>query len=634
LKIRGGTPISPTRTITGTTLGVAQKFTAGCAGAMVTSKAETTGKPCKQPSREAVTPITQDHDDSGKEEISVGQAAARGTLLTLLLRVISFVCTQWTLRLVDPATLGKVNIQLELILTTVLFISREGFRLALTRNIAPTNWNVAWLTIPVVTLVAGGALGWHVWMVGAATTAASAEQERQQEAAAKDYDLDYFQAGILYCLASWIEGCAEPAVLYCLRRMDVAARVAAEGLATVVKTLATVIILQPSITHHLSDDWPVTALSIAQLLYAVTYAIFLYSRTLPAMHSKGLFPSFSSFSNLDMATISLTFVFTLQGFFKHLLTEADRIVLSTVSDNYDQGVYAMGSAYGGMAARILLQPLEENARLLWSRLAFEKPPPRKNKERIIDPLEQSYTVLVKFVLLIGFVFGTVAVNYTHLLLSILAGHKWGSNPQASAVLSAFCVYTAFLAWNGMTEAFVYGVTTSQLEVGRLGIAHTLTGIVFAITAPLLVSQYGAVGLVTANCVAMSVRSLYSVHFAARYFVDRQQQAQDEGKPNPSAVVATLRRLLQQMIPHPVLLGCFLGAWALTRWSWKRVQQQSYSDNFYDEYDIRQKEWLLLSTQHVGVGLSCVLGIGSVLYAVEVDFRRSLVSMLRRRPKQD
>jgi oligosaccharide translocation protein RFT1 len=518
---------------------------------------------------------TKSDDEKNATDIQESRAAARGTLMTLLLRLVSFACTQATFRVLDPATLGKANIQLELLLTTVLFISREGFRLALTKNIAPEIWNVAWLTIPVVTIVAGGTLVWHL---SVAT------------------DKDYQIAGILYCIASWIEGCAEPAVLYFLRNMDVPKRASAEGLATVAKTVATVVGLQ-----YFEAEWHLTAFGMAQLIYAITYATYLYSKA----WSKLIVPS----KSLDMTTCYMTLVFTLQGFFKHLLTEADRIVLAAVSDNYNQGVYAMGSSYGGMAARILLQPLEENARLLWSRLAS-----RKNSK----DLEQSYTVLVKLVLYIGLLFSCVAVNYTNLVLNILAGRKWGSNAEAGAVLSAFCVYTAFLALNGMTEAFVYGVTTSGVEVGRLGMAHTIIGVGFALSATSFVSTYGTVGLVAMNCVAMSMRSIYSLHFAASYFGELESK--------PAGV--TLRRLLGKMSPHPVVLGCFVLAWVATRWSLRRLQDEG----FHQVLDIRNKEWLLFTGQHLAVGVSCVLGIVSVAIALEAAFIRSLKSMVR--PKQD
>ena len=56
--------------------------------------------------------------------------------------------------------------------------------------------------------------------------------------------------------------------------------------------------------------------------------------------------------------------------------------------------------------------------------------------------------------------------------------------------------------------------------------------------------------------------------------------------------------------------------------------------FYEEYDIRKKQWLLLSFQHVLVGVSCVVGIASISLIMEVDFRRSLVSLFRDRKMQD
>lgn len=513
-------------------------------------------------------------EDKSKENIPVGRAAVRGTLWTLLLRLVSFACTQATLRTLDPKTLGKAHIQLELLLTTVLFISREGFRLALTKNITPQNWNVAWLTIPVVTLVAGGTLIWHL----------SISTEK-----------DYRVAGVLYCTAAAIEGFAEPAVLYFLRNMDVPKRASAEGLATVAKTIATVVGLQ-----YFQAERHVTAFGTAQLIYAVTYATYLYYKA----WSNLILPV----KSLDMETSFMVCVFTVQGFFKHLLTEADRIVLAAVSDNYNQGVYAMGSAYGGMAARILLQPLEENARLLWSRLAGQGE--GKN-------LEQSYTALVKLVLYIGLLFSCVAVNYTNLVLIILAGRKWGGNAEAAAVLSAFCVYTAFLALNGMTEAFVYGVM-QQAEVGRLGLAHTIIGALFALSATSLVSSYGTVGLVAANCVAMSMRSVYSLYFAGRYFGGLESK--------PSGL--TLRRLIGGMSPHPLVLGGFGLAWVATRWSLNRLREEG----FHQKLDIGNKEWLLLTGQHVAVGVSCVVGIASVAMSLEASFIRSLKSLVR--SKQD
>ena len=65
---------------------------------------------------------------------STAETAARGTLLLIALRLLSFLLSQLTVRYVSASVLGKASIRLELLLSTSLFVGREGFRLALTRE--------------------------------------------------------------------------------------------------------------------------------------------------------------------------------------------------------------------------------------------------------------------------------------------------------------------------------------------------------------------------------------------------------------------------------------------------------------------------------------------------------------------
>jgi oligosaccharide translocation protein RFT1 len=297
-----------------------------------------------------------------------------------------------------------------------------------------------------------------------------------------------------------------------------------------------------------------------------------------------------------------------------------------MADSYDQGVYAMGASYGSIAARILLQPLEENARLLWSRLAST------NDDDNL--LEESYKSLVKLVLYIGFIFCCVAVNYTNLLLNILAGRTWGQNTEAAKVLSAFSVYTAFLALNGMTEALVYAVSGTRknnlnttVELAKLGVVHTLTGIVFAISASLLVAQYGAIGLVGANCVAMSIRSMYSLVFAARLF--------QGSRPNGKSLASNVAILIFKVFPHVVILSSFATTWLATRFSLDSLKHKGY----HMELDTRKTDWLLLTGTHVAVGVSCVVGIATLVTYLEQPFLQSLKGLvvqktLKNRSKKD
>jgi len=450
------------------------------------------------------------------------------------------------------------------------------------------------LTIPVVTLVSGSTLICHLIF-------ATSDNE---------VNTDYRIAGILYCFASWIEGCGEPAVLFFLRKLEVPPRVAAEGIATVVKTMATAMGIR-----LLPASWTVTAFGLAQFAYAITYTFYLYGRawSRPDWKDSGSPPSSLSifWKSFDGNTCYTTLVYTIQGFFKHMLTEADKIVLTTMADSYDQGVYAMGASYGGMAARILLQPLEENARLLWSRLASNSD---KSKQHQHDLL-QSYTTLVKLVLYVGLVFSCFGVHYTSLLLNILAGRTWGSNNEASNVLAAFCVYTAFLALNGMTEAFVYAVgggDAAGKEMTKLGLVHTVTGLAFAFTTSILVGPYGTLGIVAANCVAMFIRSLYSVHFAARYF----STALKDGHPP----------LLSEICPHPVVLTAFSAAWLATRLS----LQNLIVKGFHLQLNIRNSDWLLQTGKHITVGIAFLIGISVLVGILERRFIQSLKDMVQSR----
>jgi oligosaccharide translocation protein RFT1 len=553
-------------------------------------------------------------------------AAVRGTVATLLGRLLSFAATHVTLRRLPVHVLGVVHIRLELLRSAILFVSRQGLRLALTRRVTAANWNVAWTSLPLVTLLAAGAAVWHV-----STCHGDDDDNNNNEALWCSDDLLY--GGLLYCLAAAVEGWGEPAVLHALRQLDTATPAAAESAGTLVQTVATLVLLLLLPQSQGEMLSPICALGTAHVLSALTYTCFLYvqvGRDLvgPRWHA------------LHGPTLSWTVVCTLQGLFKHVLTEGDRLVLATVASAHDQGVYALGSAYGGLAARLLLAPLEENARLLWSRLADdgdddddtgESPDmtvPSSTKRTATSSssanqtsrqaLEDSYTVLVKVVLYIGLVFSCLAVHYTGLLLQILAGRQWGA--EAADVLAAFCVYTAFLAMNGMTEAFCYAVAAQGTDMGRMALVHTLVGLVFAATAIRAVPRYGSVGLVAANCLAMALRMIYSVGYAVSYFNVSTTQ---EGAARPS-VRPVLQRLVGRMLPHPVVGLAFGSAFYATRLSLARFTWQAA------EIAQGSRLWYQYAAQHVAVGATCGVGILTLAYTAEAPFRHRAASLLKQK----
>jgi len=554
-------------------------------------------------------------------------ACAHGTLLSIALRIASFILSQATVRFVSAAVLGKASVPLELLLGTALFVSREGFRLALTKEsgkesdadvrdgrMEQQTTNVSWLSVPLGAIISMIAMYMHLRSCNKSSSSLESEGSIRNE----HEFLDYKMAGILYCLASFVESLSEPLVIRRLQQMDVTTKAKAEGVALVMKSVSCFGCL-----YILSSNWAVTAFGISQLMYGVTFTTIMYrhgglieggiqwpKRVLeltpinPYKVDNSVGQSFGQ--SFDYQQLHLVLIFTLQGLFKHALTEADKIVLSALAESYDQGIYAIASSYGGLAARLLLQPIEENARLLFSRQGaliekdIKQSDSKSTSEEQIEEMHTTYSFLLRTVCLIGLLFATIAINYTSILLRLLAGYKWGSTSEAILALSAFCVYTTFLALNGVTEAFVYGVARSGRDIGQLSIVHAAVGGIFALIAPTLVTNRGAVGLVAANCVCMALRSLYSLYFAWCYF--------SNGERNLSSIGRMFRA-----VPHPLVIIAFILSCVVTRAS---------RDYFYNETLVGQT-WMLASLKHVSVGVVCACGTFAATLWKEEDIRHAI-----------
>ena len=70
-----------------------------------------------------------------------------------------------------------------------------------------------------------------------------------------------------------MEGWAEPCVLWSLQNIQVTNKVKGEGMVTLAKMLSLVFLLP------VLPKYPITAIGISQLLYAVTYTLLLYHST-------------------------------------------------------------------------------------------------------------------------------------------------------------------------------------------------------------------------------------------------------------------------------------------------------------------------------------------------------------------
>lgn len=220
--------------------------------------------------------------------------------------------------------------------------------------------------------------------------------------------------------------------------------------------------------------------------------------------------------------VSLSANVFFQSSVKHLLSQSDAMVLASMASLKDQGIYSLASNYGGLLARILFQPIEESSRNLFSALLSPNETDEPGvqsvdaaKSHVID-IMRGYGILSILIVPIG---PTLAPHMLH----ILGGRRWTS-PEVDGLISLYCYYIPFLAFNGITEAFVSS-TATPAELRRNAGWMGAFSVSFAVAAYMFlkIGGLGAQGLVLANMVNMFARLLWSYAFIKAYFVHRKKE---------------------------------------------------------------------------------------------------------------
>jgi oligosaccharide translocation protein RFT1 len=232
-----------------------------------------------------------------------------------------------------------------------------------------------------------------------------------------------------------------------------------------------------------------------------------------------------------------------QSIVKHILTQGDTILIASLASQRAQGVYALASNYGGLVARLVLQPVEESSRNYFGKLlsAVSSDP---SKDLIIKARNNLHTLLRSYVLLSVCIL-SVGPTIAPLLLKIVAGSRW-KDSGAGDVLATYCYYVPLLAINGLTEAFVSSVATKS-EVNRQSVWMLAFSAGFASAAYFFLSvlQLGAKGLVWANVLNMFFRIIWSSAFIQAYL-----------KRNETSLE------IRSLIPRPITIAAGVGTYAV------------------------------------------------------------------------
>ncbi|KAI0034726.1 Rft-1-domain-containing protein [Vararia minispora EC-137] len=487
-------------------------------------------------------------------------------LLQLFSRICTFILNQILVRLASPQTFGTASIQFELLLSTILFLSREGVRNAVLRS-APGKASQGQLVTNISLLpVVFGIPASCIFSIIYITTSPAATRSQP-----------YFVPSVAtYAVAAAIELASEPLYIRAQNDFRFDVRVRAEGIAVFTKSTVTFLVLALG-----RPEWALLAFAAGQAGYGLaTLGIFLIAYGVREHYNfqKVIITNKENkqTTTFDPELLRLARAMTVQSFVKHFLTEGDKFLVSWLSPLEDQGGYAIASNYGSLVARIVFQPIEETSRVFFSK-AFALA--KDGGEDAHNALQTAGSLLMTLLLASMHLFlllATFAPPYLPLAMSIFLPQRYLAT-SAPKILGAYIYYIPIMAFNGILEAFFASACTpADLRKQSTMMAAATAGFVATSVMFSRGLDMGDVGLIWANICNLGARALYAWTFARGYFTK---------SGFPRAVVPSLA------MPPAHVLSVFAVAASVTRWSAHRNADAPLS--------------IMAQKAHLSTGVVCV-----------------------------
>ncbi|THH26816.1 hypothetical protein EUX98_g7368 [Antrodiella citrinella] len=539
-------------------------------------------------------------------------SASSLVLLQLFSRLFTFALNQTLVRLVSPQVFGTAAIQFELLLSTILFLSREGVRNALLRaqptshsgNKSHSEEEKTANANADATLIANISL--LPVLLGIPTTLLTTLLYIGSSSSQTSSQSHFRLSVILYAFSAFLELLSEPLYIRAQNELRFDVRVKAEGKAVVAKTATTFLVLAAT---RGGEEWALVAFASGQVVYAAVlfgeFGRVYYGNGMSWLLQKVKVDVHGNTQTkyFDTALLHLSGAMTGQSVIKHFLTEGDKFLVSRLSPLADQGGYAIASNYGSLVARILFQPIEETSRVFFSKTLT---PGSDTTSIPREALETASSILLTLLLLFTHLFLlllTFAPPYLPFAISILLPWRYHAT-SAPSILQTYVYYIPMMAFNGVLEAFFASTATpTDLRVQSRWMLLFSVGFVGAAVGFSQHLGLGDAGLVWANVANLLVRAIYAWVFVLRFF-----QSRDAGK------------MVQwkKIVPPPGVMVCFALTGVVTRWSWIG--------------NVRSGVPLTIRGQmgHVVVGVVCVVGCLSACVVLERRTFQQLFAALRKR----
>lgn len=416
--------------------------------------------------------------------------------------------------------------QLELLLSSLLFLSREGIRLALLRTVVQEEKhlqqvvNLSSLPALLVLLFSGVVHLFCPSFVGGMSR----------------------QVMLLYCGGAFFESLGEPLYNLYNQSFRIDCRLKADAAATLTRSLLTFVGL---VVLGLDTE----GFGLAQLGFgAVHFGMMLRNmsqiqfsseemknrrvylkdliprvptssgETRGASESRALFAFLKH--SFGSEAFSNAFYMTATSLLKHLLTEADKIVLSLYASHYDQAVYGVVNNYGSLVARLVFQPIEETSRISFAKMAASSKIEYESNNHdaansILSSLSRLISTLLNSMLLLSICFPLFGPFYARVAVKYGLGGRWYSDETVQS-LGIYCVYVLTMGLNGITEAFV-NATAPAGVFSTVNSSMVCSSALYCLLSTIPFRGCGACGILVANIGSMCVRIVFNVVYIQRYF---------------------------------------------------------------------------------------------------------------------
>ncbi|EEB08611.1 Man5GlcNac2-PP-Dol translocation protein Rft1 [Schizosaccharomyces japonicus yFS275] len=426
-------------------------------------------------------------------------------LFQALSRVLNFIVNQFTIRLSNPLAYGFATIKLEVLQSTILFLSREAIRLALQRSPPKSKYAEGELKLPYKFKTKEGQrqviinVSLLPLYVGFGLCLILTPIYLKSSVAVNSASL----AIGIYVVSSLLRLLSEQLYQQLQWEERFARRASCEGYGVVSNCFATFIFT----LFERGRSSTCLPFAIGNFVESVTCFYFLWKAT--GFNRVFFVPTPVNFDGKeilwDKDIITNLGGQSYQLVLKHVLTEGDKLMASWLATPTVQGLFALATNYGSIFARILLRPIEEQAHIVFAQLNTDNTTDGKKKASDVASLFiRLYLYLALFV-----VFGS---PYSLLLLNITAGRQW-SGSDAASVLSIYAYYVPVMAINGITEAYFVSTASVQEIISQtrymlfISVAYFLSGLVF-----LQWFSLGPAGFIYSNMLNLGLRIIISIRY--------------------------------------------------------------------------------------------------------------------------